>query len=78
LVEIRNAGVNKATAGMYFLSKDRFDFILAVGDDLTDEDLFKVLPQEAYSIKIGISPSYAKFNLRDHMEVRKLIEEIIR
>ena len=78
VVEIRNAGVNKATAGMYFLSKDRFDFILAVGDDLTDEDLFKVLPQEAYSIKIGISPSYAKFNLRDHMEVRKLIEEIIR
>ena len=78
VVEIRNAGVNKATAGMYFLSKDRFDFILAVGDDLTDEDLFKVLPQEAYSIKIGISPSYAKYNLRDHMEVRKLIEEIIR
>lgn len=78
LVEIKNAGVNKATAGMYFLSKDKFDFILAIGDDLTDEDLFKVLPQEAYSIKIGISPSYAKFNLRDHMEVRKLIEEIIR
>src|SRR4030066_2192629 len=38
----------------------------------------KELPQEAYSIKIGISPSYAKYNLRDHMEVRKLIEEIIR
>ncbi len=76
LVEIRNAGVNKATAGMYFLSKDKFDFILAVGDDWTDEDLFKVLPETAYSIKIGVTPSYAKFNLHDHMGVRKVIEEI--
>jgi trehalose 6-phosphate synthase/phosphatase len=78
VVEIRNAGVNKATAGMYFLSKDKFEFILAIGDDLTDEDLFKVLPQEAYSIKIGISPSYARFNLHDHREVRKVIEEMVR
>lgn len=78
VVEIRNAGVNKATAGMYFLSKDTFDFILAIGDDLTDEDLFKVLPQGAYSIKIGISPSYAKYNIHNQMEVRKLIEEIIK
>jgi trehalose 6-phosphate synthase/phosphatase len=78
VVEIRNAGVNKATAGMYFLSKDKFDFVLAIGDDLTDEDLFKVLPQEAYSIKIGISPSYAKYNIHNQMEVRKLIEEIIK
>jgi trehalose 6-phosphate synthase/phosphatase len=78
VVEIRNAGVNKATAGMYFLSKDKFEFILAIGDDLTDEDLFKVLPEGAYSLKIGISPSYARFNLHDHREVRKVIEEMVR
>ncbi len=76
VVEIRNAGVNKATAGMYFLSRGNFDFILAVGDDWTDEDLFRILPQTAYSIKIGIAPSYAKFNLRNYIEVRKSIEEI--
>jgi trehalose 6-phosphate synthase/phosphatase len=77
-VEIKNAGVNKATAGMYFLSKGSFDFILAVGDDWTDEDLFRVLPQTAYSVKVGISPSYAKFNLRSYVEVRKFFEEIVK
>jgi trehalose 6-phosphate synthase/phosphatase len=49
VVEVRNAGINKGTAGTHFISKDAFDFILAVGDDGTDEDLFKVVPETAYS-----------------------------
>ncbi|HCJ67228.1 MAG TPA: bifunctional alpha,alpha-trehalose-phosphate synthase (UDP-forming)/trehalose-phosphatase [Elusimicrobia bacterium] len=78
VVEIRCAGVNKGTAGMYFLSKDNFDFILAIGDDWTDEDLFKVLPETAYSIKVGLSSSYAKFNLRNYGEVRHLLAQLIK
>jgi trehalose 6-phosphate synthase/phosphatase len=77
-VEIRNSGVNKGTSGMYFLSKYSFDFILAIGDDWTDEDLFKILPQTAYSIKVGMTSSYAKFNLHNSIEVQKLIEEFIK
>ncbi len=76
VIEIRNAGVNKGTAGMYYLGKKKYDFILAMGDDWTDEDLFKVLPEKAYSIRIGITPSFAKYNLRNFMEARKLIFEL--
>ncbi len=76
VIEIRNSGVNKGTATTFFISKNKYDFILAVGDDWTDEDIFKVLPQEANSIKVGITPSLAKFNLKDYKEVRKLIEEL--
>jgi trehalose 6-phosphate synthase/phosphatase len=78
VIEVRNSGINKGTAGKYFLSKNRYDFILAVGDDQTDEELFRVLPEEAYTIKVGLSASLAKHNLRDCKEVRKFIEEIVK
>ncbi len=47
MVEVRSAGVNKGTAAMHFVSRGDYDFILAVGDDWTDEDLFKILPEKA-------------------------------
>jgi trehalose 6-phosphate synthase/phosphatase len=78
VIEIRNAGVNKGTAGLYFKSKNEFDFIMAIGDDWTDEDLFKVLPDTAYSIKVGMAPSHAKFNLRTYKEVQRLIEGLVK
>ncbi|HSD56544.1 MAG TPA: bifunctional alpha,alpha-trehalose-phosphate synthase (UDP-forming)/trehalose-phosphatase [Methanotrichaceae archaeon] len=76
VVEVRNAGLNKGDAGMYCRSKGDFDFILAVGDDWTDEDLFKVLPETAYSIRIGMTQSYARFNLHNCSEVIKLVREL--
>lgn len=78
VVEIKNTGVNKGGSAMHFLSKKSYDFILAAGDDLTDEDMFNALPEDAFSIKVGDQPSCAKFNLRDYKEVRRLIEEIAR
>jgi len=78
VIEIRNSGINKGVAGTYFISKGKYDFVLAIGDDWTDEDLFKILPIKSYSIKAGISPSYAKFNLRDYREVRQLINEFLK
>lgn len=78
VLEVRNAGVNKGFAGLHWVSKGGFDFIMAVGDDWTDEDLFKVLPESAYTIRVGMTGSYARFNLRNYRDVRKLIEELIK
>jgi trehalose 6-phosphate synthase/phosphatase len=59
-------------------STDSFvNFIMAVGDDLTDEDLFKALPENAASIKVGFQASHAKYNIHSYREVRKFIEEVI-
>lgn len=77
VVELRNAGVNKGMAALYWVGKNHFDFVLAIGDDWTDEDLFKALPSSATTIKVGMTPSYAKYNLNNHSEVQKLIEEIV-
>ncbi len=77
VVEVKNAGVNKGRAALPWISKKTWDFILAVGDDLTDEDIFKVLPATAWSIKVRFSASAARFNLTSPNQVRALLEEML-
>jgi trehalose 6-phosphate synthase/phosphatase len=69
IVEVKNAGINKGQAAMNWISKKKWSFILAVGDDLTDEDLFRELPNDAYSIKVGLAPSRAKLRFKAQSEV---------
>lgn len=78
VIEIKSVGINKGRAALYWLAQRSWDFILAIGDDWTDEDLFNVLPQSSYSIKVGVSPSKAKFNLDSVWEVRALMKELAR
>jgi trehalose 6-phosphate synthase/phosphatase len=76
VVEVRNAGVDKGNAGLYLLKKCDFDFVLAIGDDWTDEDLFKALPEVAHSIRVGLGKSYARHSLHRHEEVIQLLQEL--
>lgn len=62
VVEVKNSDVNKGTAILEWI-KEEDDFILAAGDDWTDEDMFRIMPERAFSIKIGFFPSFAKYNL---------------
>jgi trehalose 6-phosphate synthase/phosphatase len=77
VIEVRNSDINKGTGAMHFLSKNKYDFILAIGDDWTDEDVFKVLPENAYTIRVGMTWSYARFNLMNHKQVQQLLRDII-
>jgi trehalose 6-phosphate synthase/phosphatase len=76
VIEFRNLEVNKGKAALNWLNDH--DFILAMGDDHTDEDIFKALPSNAITIKVGSNLSEAKFYLNDHSEVRKLLWSIIK
>jgi trehalose 6-phosphate synthase/phosphatase len=77
VVEVRNAGVTKGFAAAQIASEVRPDFILAMGDDETDEDLFRSLPQGAVSIRVGTPFSHAQFSLGGHREVRALLVSLI-
>lgn len=77
VIEVKEVSVNKGRGVMRWLSEDEWDFILAVGDDRTDEDVFAVLPESAYSIKVGIVPSKARFNIVSQYRVRELLRELI-
>jgi trehalose 6-phosphate synthase/phosphatase len=76
IVEVKNAGINKGTAAMKWISKKSWDFILAVGDDLTDEDLFRELPEFAYSLKVGLAPSRAKLRFKTQNEVIPFLKKL--
>jgi trehalose 6-phosphate synthase/phosphatase len=76
IVEVKNAGINKGRAALKWIGKKKWDFMLAVGDDLTDEDLFRELPDFAYSVKVGLAPSRAKFRFKSQSEVRSLLESL--
>ncbi len=79
VVEVRNSGVNKGMAALHWLTKSNYDFIMALGDDWTDEDLFKILlDYNSYTIKVGTPQSYAKFYVRNCQDVRELLEALIR
>ncbi len=53
VVEVRAKAANKGVAALAALSETPYDFILACGDDWTDEDMFQALPEETVTIKIG-------------------------
>jgi trehalose 6-phosphate synthase/phosphatase len=76
VVEVRNGGVNKGAAGVYCLAQLEPDFVLAMGDDETDEDLFRALPSTAITIRVGLPFSHAKYNLNDYREVRHLLRRL--
>jgi len=76
VIEVRNSGVNKGTAAMECLSACSPDFILGVGDDRTDEDLFRALPPTAYSVRVGVAATDARFYLTNHTAVRRMLREL--
>ncbi|PMP93474.1 MAG: bifunctional alpha,alpha-trehalose-phosphate synthase (UDP-forming)/trehalose-phosphatase, partial [Thermodesulfobacterium geofontis] len=77
IVEIIPAGIDKGVAANIFLREKNYDFILAIGDDATDENLFISLPEEAITIKVGLGRSFAKYSTKSYIEVRNLLENLI-
>ena len=75
VVEVRPAGVSKGVGVQPFLGQGH-DFILAAGDDVTDEDLFRMLPPSAYSIRVGLVRSAARFNVLEQRDVVALLEDL--
>jgi len=49
------------------------DFLLAAGDDRTDEDLFARLPRTAWTIHVGGNTSRARYRLSGPDEMRRLL-----
>jgi trehalose 6-phosphate synthase/phosphatase len=76
ILEIRNVGVNKGRAVEFWLTKQKWDFLLAAGDDYTDEEMFGALPEGAYSIKVGLNISKARFNVDNVNDIRLLLKEL--
>jgi trehalose 6-phosphate synthase/phosphatase len=78
IVEVRKHGINKGAAIQKFLQAGEPSFILAAGDDNTDEDMFKTLAGKpnCFTIKIGSSASFAAYNLSTPQMMVALLQNL--
>ncbi|MBT9392603.1 bifunctional alpha,alpha-trehalose-phosphate synthase (UDP-forming)/trehalose-phosphatase [Hymenobacter sp. NST-14] len=78
VIEIKTAGINKGTAAARWLATYPTEFIFAIGDDRTDEDTFRVMPPEAYTVKVGPAPrSLARYHVNSPTDVRQILRGML-
>ena len=78
VIEIKNSALNKGTALNYYLRKNDYDFVLVIGDDVTDDDMFKVQYEPSYSVKVGLKSTHARYSVYDYRDVRNILEKLLK
>jgi trehalose 6-phosphate synthase/phosphatase len=78
VIEIKYSGINKGRAALTKLADTNYDFILAIGDDWTDEYTFDALPESAYTIKVGTKTTKASYYIESVDHVRKLLGRLLK
>lgn len=77
-VEVKSLWVNKGQVYSHLsFAGPTPDFIMAAGDDATDEDLFARLPKTAWTIHVGRNKSRAKYYLPNPDEMIALLTQLI-
>ncbi|MCG6194527.1 bifunctional alpha,alpha-trehalose-phosphate synthase (UDP-forming)/trehalose-phosphatase [Leptospira sp. FAT2] len=76
VVEVKCAGVNKGLAVKKVTSESDWDFIVAIGDDWTDEDMFRELPDGSNTIKVGLGTTAANYYLRRQPDVSRFLKDL--
>ena len=76
VIEVKPRGIDKGRAASRWLSDPSFDFLLAAGDDRTDEDVFEAAPQGAWTIHVGGGPTAARYALEGPAEMRALLHTL--
>ena len=76
-IEVTNADVNKGTIINNIINNNNFDFILCAGDDISDESMFKALPKNSVSVKVGKRVSSAEFYVKNPNEFLRFLESIL-
>lgn len=80
-VEVRHMGANKGAAVRALLEEGGFDkrsdLIMTMGDDRTDEDMFRVYPAQNLSISVSDAPVVAS-HVMDQPDLVGLLEYVAR
>jgi trehalose 6-phosphate synthase/phosphatase len=77
VIEVRLTGLNKGMTANKLLNHFKPDFTVCLGDDTTDEDMFKALENKAYTIRIGNTATAANYNILSQPEVLPFLEKLI-
>jgi trehalose 6-phosphate synthase/phosphatase len=73
VLEVRLSGFDKGATALKIINETDPDFVLCMGDDTTDEDMFKELEGEAYTIKVSNGVSSAQYTILSQRQVLPLL-----
>ena len=76
-LEVVDRQIDKGTAVAEMIGQHSYDFILCIGDDVTDENMFGALPDDAFTIKVGKKPTIASYSIAGVAKVKELLSAII-
>ncbi|HXO75312.1 MAG TPA: trehalose-phosphatase, partial [Puia sp.] len=76
VVEVRISGFDKGSSALRIVNETTPDFVLSLGDDTTDEDMFKALEGEAYTIKVNNGASAAQYTILSQQQVLPLLNSL--
>jgi trehalose 6-phosphate synthase/phosphatase len=78
VIEVRLRGVSKAAVAQHVLATASADTtLIAIGDDRTDEELFRALPRSSFTIAVGEHTTCARFRVDDYRAVRQLLRSLV-
>ncbi len=77
VLEVRMVGVDKGISAMNILYELRPDFIMCLGDDTTDEDMFRSLRDKGYTIKVGRGSTAAEYTIMSQPEVYPFLKKFV-
>lgn len=75
IIEIKPKKIHKGVVVEDLNAIHAPDFIICVGDDYTDEDMFTSAPDDAYTIKVGLEDTNARYQLVGVNDVLKLLKK---
>lgn len=76
-IDVTDANINKGRVAGRWLEGGVYGFMLAAGDNTTDEDMFAAMPPEAYTIKVRFGPTRARFYVENSQALRELLAELV-
>ena len=83
ILEIKPSDVNKGAAANQLMNewsekRGPIDFILCIGDDYTDEDMFEALPLSAYTVRVGRGQTAARLRAKTADEAQSLLKRLVK
>ncbi|GAB3225299.1 bifunctional alpha,alpha-trehalose-phosphate synthase (UDP-forming)/trehalose-phosphatase [Spirosoma arcticum] len=76
VIEVKPAFHSKGTVAISLFAQKTYDFVVSIGDDTTDEDMFRQMPNWAYTVKVGAGPSFARYRLARQWDVETLLSRM--
>jgi trehalose 6-phosphate synthase/phosphatase len=77
VIEVRLIGIDKGATASKIFEHFSPDFSLCIGDDATDEDMFRILRNKGYTIKIGNGTTAAQYTLWSQTDVLPLLRKFV-